>query len=273
MFLPTIRVDNFSVEYSDAGMGLPVVFIPGITEFKEEFVFQFHGLSDSCRIVSYDLRRGLKRASDYTLEMLVDDLKRLMKALGLGSAVICGHSFGGLVAMDFAMRYPEMATALVLVSSYAAPPSTSTDQLVSWTSSASHPFNRSIGTTIKVQIARLLGRSTSGMLAMADEVSAVRAVAGQAAKTSKTTIEQRARIIRETDFRDRLQELGMPTLVIAGARDRAVFLSSAQQLYEGLPNATLEVIEGAGHFCFLTHHDQFNTVLDEFLTSHLAEIA
>ena len=271
--MPTIRVSNFSVDCHEAGTGLPVIFVPGITEFKEEFVYQFHGLSSSYRAISYDLRRGLKRTSDYTMEMLSDDLCRLVEALGLSSAVVCGHSFGGLVAIDFALRHPDMTMALVLSSAYPAAPPITPQQLLAWTSAASHPYHKGLSTGIKMQIGRILGRSTTGMLAMTDQVSAVRTVARQAAGTTKTTIEQRLRIIQHADYTDRLQDLGMPTLVIAGAKDRAVFLSSAQQLYQGIPNSTLEVIEGAGHFCFLTRHDEFNTVLDEFLTSHLAEIS
>lgn len=271
--MPTIRVDSVTVDYYEAGTGLPVILIPGITEFKEEFVSQFHGLSSNYRIISYDLRRGLKRATDYTPDLLVEDLGRLMRGLGLDGAVICGHSFGGVIAMEFALRHPDLAKALVLVSSYPSPPTILPAELVSWTSSAGHPFHTALGTKFKLQIARFFGRKTSGTVAMTDEVHAMRTVARQAARTSRTTISQRVRIVQKTDLPHRLPELEMPTLVIAGAKDRSVFLSSAQELYEGIPNATLEVIEGAGHFCFLTRHDQFNTVVDEFLTSHLAEIS
>jgi pimeloyl-ACP methyl ester carboxylesterase len=273
VLLPTIRVNTTTVDYYEAGTGLPVILIPGITEFKEEFVSQFHGLSNSYRLISYDPRRGLKRASDYTLDMLVEDLRRLMSALGLHGAVICGHSFGGLVAMEFALQYPDLAKALVLVSSYASVPHIPADELVAATSSAGHPFHRGIGTAFKLRIARLLGRKTAGTVAMEDEVSAIRTVARQAEKTSKTTIYERMKIIQKTDLRDRLPLIEMPTLVIAGAKDRAAFLSSAQQLYESIPNAALEVLEGTAHFCFLTRHDQFNTVVDDFLTSRLAEMS
>lgn len=250
-----------------------MVFIPGITEYKEAFVFQFRGLQDSYRVISYDVRRGLKRASDYTLDLLVDDLKRLLGGLKAENAVICGHSFGGLIAMQFALTYPEETDALILVSGWAAPPDVPESRLLGWISSAGHPFHKSLGASFKARIARLLGARSSSTLAMADEVAAVKAIARQAVKTSKATVTQRLRIIHATDFRSRLSEIVAPTLVIAGARDRAVFLSSSQELYEGIPDSSLEVIEGGGHFCFLTKHDQFNTAVDEFLTSRLPEIA
>jgi pimeloyl-ACP methyl ester carboxylesterase len=108
---------------------------------------------------------------------------------------------------------------------------------------------------------------------MVDEVSAIRAIARQAVKTSRTTITQRLRIIHSTDLSANLREITVPTLVVAGAKDQGIFLKATQQLYEEIPNASLEVIEGGGHFCFLTRHDQFNAILDEFLTKHLQEMA
>ena len=250
-----------------------MVFIPGITEFKEAFVFQFHGLSDSCRVISYDLRRGLKRSTDYTLDLLVNDLRKFLQALKLDSAVLCGHSFGGLIAMQFALQYPEETDALILASGFASPPQVPPERLLGWMSSMGHPFHRSLGTSFKVHMSKLLGRRTSGVLAMQDEVAAVRNIARQADGISPTAVNQRMRIIQKTDLGESLPEITAPTLVIAGAKDKAFFLSSAQELYEHIPNASLEVIEGGGHFSYLTRHDQFNAAVDEFLTDRLTEIS
>lgn len=266
-----IQINSLTIDYCEAGNGIPIIFIPGLTEFKEAFVFQFRGLEDSYRAISYDLRRGLKRSTDYSLDLLVGDLRKLLEALKLNSAVICGHSFGGLIAARFAIQYPEQTDALILASGFASSPQIPQERLINWLSSTGHPFHKSLGTTFKVQMARLLGRGSS--LGMQDEVAAVRMIARQSAKTSQITISQRLKIIQKTDLRRELDQILAPTLVIVGARDKSFFLSSAQELYESIPDASLEVIEGAGHFCFLTRHDQFNTAIDEFLTQHLAELS
>jgi len=267
-----IQINTLTVDYSEAGSGMPVVFIPGITELKEAYAFQFRGLQDSYRIISYDVHRGLKRSADYTLDLLVNDLHNLLDALKLSSTAICGHSFGGLIAMRFAIRFPERTNALVLVSAFPVSPESHQERLLGWISSAGHPFHKSLGTSFKVHISRLLGRKTSGVLAMQDQIAAVRAIAAQATKVSRATINQRMRIIQKTDFRPVLSQIQSPTLVVVGAKDRSFFLSSAQELYESIPDASLEVVEGSGHFCFLTRHDQFNAAVDEFLTERLAEI-
>ena len=271
--MPRVQIDNFIIDYDEAGIGVPIIFIPGLTEFKEAFAFQFRGLQDSYHVFSYDIRRGLKRASDYTLDLLVGDLRGLLEALNLDSAVICGHSFGGLIAMQFALQYPEKTKALILVSSFPHVSEDLTDRIVGFISSGEHPLHGSIGARIKAQMGKLLGMNKAGALVMESQIAAVTEAARQSLKTSKTSITQRLHIMDKADFRAALPEILSPTLVIAGAKDREFFLSSAQTMYEGIPDSSLEVIEDAGHLCFLTRHDEFNSAVDEFLSDRLAEIS
>lgn len=271
--MPRINAGNLTIDYMEFGEGMPIIFIPGITEFKDAFQFQLAGLQNRYRAISYDLRQGLKRHSEYTLDLLVDDLHRFIQALNLSGAVICGHSFGGLIALQFAVRYPHMTKALVLVSAFAAPPADVSERFLTNISAINHPFHKSIGAKLKMHMTKLLAGGTPQALAMEYEVSAVRTIARQAEKTSQTTINQRLRIIQKTDLRPFLGGIQTPSLVIAGAKDRPYFLSSTQELYENIPDASLDVLEGGGHFCFLTRHDQFNAVLDEFLNERLAEIS
>lgn len=270
--MPRIQAGNLAVDYNEAGAGMPIVFIPGITEYKEAFAFQLRGLKDSYRIISYDLRRGLKRATDYTLDALVDDLRDFLRALNLNSAVICGHSFGGLVAMQFALQYPQETNALILVSAFPSMIDTPSDRFLGWISSSGHPYHASLGAKLKVNVVRLLGKRSPRALAMEHQSSAVRMIAHQAEDVPQATVVQRQRIIQKTNLISRLSQIAPPTLVIAGSRDRTFFLSSAEHLYQEIPNASLEVIEDAGHFPFLTRHDQFNAILDEYLEDRLLEI-
>lgn len=271
--MPRIHINNFAVDYIGSGHGVPIIFIPGITEYKEAFTFQFGGLQDSYRVISYDLRRGLKRSQDYTLNLLVEDLRLFIKALGLTSAVICGHSFGGLVAMRFAAMYPEQTRALILVSSFPTlPPKVSAEHFLNTISSIDDPLRTSFVTRFRVFLDRVFNRTTAGALAMEHQVEAVMEVAREAMKTSRATITQRLNIIRTTDLRPVIPQITSPTLIVAGAKDNAYLLSSAQEMYQRMQDANLEVIEGAGHFCFLTRHDQFNMAVDEFLTGLLGEI-
>lgn len=259
-------------DYREAGSGIPIIFIPGITETKESFAFQFMGLHTEYRIISYDVRRGLKRASDYTLELLSSDLEKVMTAADVRSAVICGHSFGGLIALQFALTHPEKTSALILVSAFPAAPPAPKERLLEWMSSANHPFHKSLGAKLRLQMSRILSKESIGTLSLEQEVSAIRDIAKKASEVPKTTISQRMHIIEQAGFRLSLPEIAAPTLVVAGSKDRAAFLSCAQELHENIPDSSLEVIEGGGHFCFMTKHDEFNSAVDEFISRRHADI-
>ena len=272
--LPRIQVDSLIVDYDEAGEGVPIIFIPGLTEFKEAFSFQFRGLQSNYRVISYDVRRGLKRVTDYTIERLVADLRNFMRGMDLNSAVICGHSFGGLVAMQFALDYPEETKALILVSSFPAKPQdVSADRFTSWISAGGHPYHASFGAMVKLHMARLLGRKSAGTMVIEHQVAEVKTIAHQSAQVNRITVAERMKIIAKADFSATLGEIIAPTMIVAGAKDRSFFLSSAQALYEGIPDSSLEVIEDSAHFCFLTRHDQFNLLVDDFLSAHLSKIA
>jgi pimeloyl-ACP methyl ester carboxylesterase len=70
------------------------------------------------------------------------------------------------------------------------------------------------------------------------------------------------------DIHDRLSEIGVPTLVIHGEADVAIPLAKAEALVEGLPQAELAVIPGAGHAANLTHPEPVNAATEAFLLRH-----
>ena len=258
--MPVINVNGQKVSYEEAGVGLPIVLIPGIAETRESYSRQLSGLSSKYRVIAYDLRAAVK-GGDCTIGLLADDLSHLLRALRISTAVICGHSFGGAVAQEFAMAHPEETSALVLISAFATPPSGGDDRLISWLTPG--------------------GGTTGGPLGWLQSVFGRRPVepdsyewlADQADGVSRSVIESRLRALRAFDSSERLAAIAAPTLVVVGARDREEFLKAARFLYEGIPDSDLEVIEGGDHFCPFLRHDLVNAALDEFISSRMPSIA
>jgi len=268
-----VSVNNPGISYDDAGFGIPLIFIHGVTESKNAFYYQSSGLQDDYRIIAYDLRLGLKNPQEYALDLLIDDLKRFLDSVNIGSAIICGHSFGALIAMKFSMMYPDYARALVLISAYSAPPHDISDSFLMNISAAGYRQNRSLSAKLRMHITHLITGKNSDIIRMSHENATMKQLIQEAEKTNKTTVSQRMKIIRKTDLTESLIFLSMPVLVVAGSADIPFILSSAQSLYEKIPDASLEVIEKAGHFCFVTHHDLFNAALDEFLKERISQIS
>lgn len=262
--MPTLDLDGWKVSYQESGVGLPLICIPGIEEYKESFLYQLRGLSDHYRVISYDLREAADGQAD-NADVLAEDLKKFMDSLRLSAAVVIGHCFGGLVAQRFASIYPQRTAALVLLSTFAKAPTTHPATLLRAMSSGhlndpDSPWQRFL---------QKLGMYHPPEPEVDDHLLWV---SRQAAKTSRETLQQRLKLVRAFDSRPYMEQIWMPTLLMVGDRDRTPFLSSAQFMEGALPEPYLEVIEGAGHFPHIERHDLVNQYLDEFLAARLTAL-
>ena len=102
----------------EVGEGPPIVVVHGGPDFDHcYFLPELDRLADSFRLVYYDQRgRGRSadgvRAEDVTLGSEIDDLDRVRSHFGLESIAVLGHSWGGVLAMEYAVRHPERVSQL-----------------------------------------------------------------------------------------------------------------------------------------------------------------
>lgn len=118
--LPDIRLHYLDYPGGQpAGGQLPIVYLPGLTanaHYVEGLVAA--GLSARYRVLAVDMRgRGLsdKPATGYSMPQHAGDIAGLMDALAIEQAVICGHSFGGLIAIVLAALYPARFPKVILI--------------------------------------------------------------------------------------------------------------------------------------------------------------
>ena len=261
--MPVINIDGLKVTYHETGLGLPVVLLPGLIGSYEWYRYQFSGLGPKYRIISCDLRIPAKRP-EYSIDLLVEDLAKVLAAMRLYAVVIGGHSFGGLVAQKFALTYPQSAAALVLISSFPKLPGIS--------QSNAEEILAPLEIPVESPIQKLFGIFTGKRHSVTDESESTSWLASHAQKLNKAAISARAKLAVNFDNTDRLGDISVPTLVTVGGNEHPVLLAAAQTLDRGIPDATLEVIEGGDHFSFYSRHDLFNSILDDWITSNLTTI-
>lgn len=266
--MPVITTDGLRVNYTDEGTGVPIVFVPGLGETGQWFHFQSSGLSDHYRVISYDLRRARGRSS-YTLELLADDLARLLTALHIPTAVIAGHSFGGLVALQFAASHPDRCPALVLMSTMPSPPSAPKAELIA----AVVPGGQCAGGFFSKLLKRLFGpKPNPADQASDDDLDPLALLTRDSIDLDPASMAARLNVIQHTDLTGVLASISMPTLIIAGSLEPPFILSQSQMMDEAIPDSTLEVIENADHYSFCTRHDLFNAILAEYLSHAVARL-
>lgn len=108
--------DSVSLYYERRGKGLPIIFIHPFVMGHNVFMHQ-KPLAENYETIFYDLRgHGQSSRGDLavTIDLLANDLKKLLDHLGIDKAVLCGYSHGGLVAQEFALLFPERTYALIL---------------------------------------------------------------------------------------------------------------------------------------------------------------
>ena len=114
----------------DRGQGVPVIVVPGIQGRWEWHRPGIDALARHCRVLTFayaDQTAG-HSSSRSCIDDYCDQIAEAMETAGLSTAVLCGISYGGLVAAVFAARHPEKVTALVLAS--ALPPTWKPDRRV-----------------------------------------------------------------------------------------------------------------------------------------------
>ncbi|MBI2842010.1 MAG: alpha/beta hydrolase [Armatimonadetes bacterium] len=262
--MPTIDIDGMRVAYEEAGTGLPIVFIPGLVGTKEWFQYQFTGLGGSYRVISYELRPA-QNAAAHNVDVLAEDLARLLSALKIDSAVIAGHSFGAMVAQRFAALHRPRTRALVLMSAFPRLPDVPAHILLEWLC----PGPVELETPFRSLLSRLFRFKPPPV---PEDVDGSEWLAARSAKLAQGTLDTRIRLVQQFDSVLWLSRIEAPTLILVGAKDCAPLQSCAQELYDLIQDTALEVIEDCEHFCFYSRHDVVNDAIDDFLTERLRSL-
>ncbi len=225
---------------------------------------QREGLASACRVVTPDLRGfGGSRLGedDPSLDLMADDVARLLDDEGVDRAVIGGQSMGGYVTMAFCRRHPDRLLGVVLADTKAA-----ADTAVA--KANRERIARAVtddGTAVLVDevLPALVGTTTKQRRAMV--AGRVRGLV-QSAPPAAVAWVQRAMAGRPDSF-DTLRALKVPALVVVGEEDELSPPADAEAMAYAMPAATLTVIEKAGHLSAIEQPEAFNQAVAEFVAA------
>src|SRR5690349_4817480 len=116
-----IQVGTASIYVREIGRGQPIIVLHGGPDFDHSYLLpDLDRLADTCRLIYYD-QRGRGRSADHvapeevTLASDVVDIDRVREEFHLQSAPLLGHSWGAVLALEYALRYPERVSQLILM--------------------------------------------------------------------------------------------------------------------------------------------------------------
>ena len=257
--MPAMPIRDSSLFVEVVGSGPPLVLMHGGPGLDHVSLTPFRALADRHTVVFYDHRCNGRSTGppveSMTFDNLTADADALRAALGFERWAVLGHSFGGHVALEYVLRHPDRVSRLILMD-------TAGD--ARWSQERAADILAGRGFDRKtVAVAR---RFYDGRIAPKDFARAsIRLLpaydhrfsllrlgremleGGWRAEMRPEALIFGGRMMRGWSVMDRLGEIHVPTLVMAGRSDFLFPPESQAMLAAGIPGAQLHIIERAGH--------------------------
>jgi len=269
----TIRAEYIEVEryvhlhVTDAGEGRPIVLIPGWPLSDEMYEYQYPDLMNKdFRVIGITLRgfgRSDKPYGAYNYDVHAKDIKSVLDKLNIKDAILGGFSMGGAIAIRYIANYDAAHISKLILAGAAAPV---------WTQRKDFPFNftqKNVDDLIALNFRdrpKLL--SDFAKIFSASETSLNEGISkwlnGIGLVATAHATGQCLYALRDTDLREDLTKINIPTLILHGKKDKICSYQLAEQLKTGIKDSQLIAFENSGHSLFLDESKKFNLELIKF---------
>ncbi|NNE08845.1 MAG: alpha/beta fold hydrolase [Gemmatimonadetes bacterium] len=263
------------------GSGEPIVVLHGGPGLDQSyFLPQMEGLAENHTLIFYDQRASGRSGSDLdstdiTLDLFIRDIDAVRAHYGLERMNLMGHSWGGFLAMLYAIQHPDRLNSLILVSPSPASSAMRNEEsqmLASRLTKEDQAERDSIIQSTGFQngdpaayegFFRVFFRSEFFNPERIDELTLV---LPENFITNSRLLQYLARDLAVYDIHAALESVEAPALVVNGESESG--LGSGRRISEHLPSAQHVVLEECGHFPFVEKPAAFFEAVNEFLASH-----
>lgn len=267
--MPRVRAGDVELGYEILGPedGEPVVFIQGLGGVKEGWRFQVPAVSEHFKVLLFD-NRGVgesdKPDHQYSIPMFASDLSHLLAAIGWDSAHIIGGSMGGMIAQEFVLGFPYKVRSLTLLyttpgGNKAVPPRQEVMALWAGRDSMTPEEAERLGAE--------LGYSKGFRDANPELLEELIADSIKQRPADYVFLRHLEAAMKH-DAVSRLRWISVPTLLAHGTDDWLLPHENSERLANLIPNARLELFDGAGHALGIEYQDELNRLLIDWVRSN-----
>ena len=244
-----VDVGGHELRIDEHGGGAPaLVCLHGLVDRLEIWDRCIESLAQRGHTVRLDQRGHGESDSPtgpYRREDLAGDVVSLLDALSLERAVLVGHSMGGIISMTTALAHPERVAGLVLIGT------------------ASQCNEKTAGWYERIALAGESG-GTDGISQAIYGKRAPRSVTGDAQGIAHVT--RTLKSLFDDPLTPKLSDIRCPALLLVGEKD-PMGPRASEIIADRMPDATLEVVPGAGHWIHVEAPDVFVGALDPWLAA------
>lgn len=282
-------INGAKIWYETEGEGEPLLIIPGGPGNSHTYFHPwFSELANDYQLIYLDAfgRGKSDRADDpaeYTFERDVEDIELLRQTLKFKKWNVFGHSYGGMVAQAYALKYTESVNKVILSNSF-------------YSGEMWQANNNSCNYELKNQLPEVWDKvkklRDEGFVSSSPEHQEAYALPSSllyyydgtnASKVSRDSLIMNTEVyytlvgfdgdfiiggdVSKLDFRQDLKDLNMPVLIIEGRYDRVAIPKWSVKFKEYAPQAEFVMFEKSGHAPYIEETEKFFNLLNEFLSN------
>jgi pimeloyl-ACP methyl ester carboxylesterase len=270
-----IEVDGMSVHYRVEGLAqdsIPLVLLPGTGASLHTWDGWVNALKTERKIIRLDLPAygltGPNPTSDYSQEFYASFINDFLTKLGVKKCIIAGNSLGGSIGWNFAVKYPEKVSKMILVDAGGYPMKSKSVPIAFQV--AGLPVIKNLFKYVTPR--SIVQKSIENVYADKSKVTEV--LVDRYFELSLRNGNRQAFIDRMSEFRNKgivnvktakIKDLSVPTLIIWGEKDLLIPLEVGEKFHADLPNDTLVVFKNLGHTPMEEDAAKTVAVVKEFL--------
>ena len=271
--MPVEKINQFDLFYTEHGNGLPCLVMHGGLGMDHTYLHPWlDPLGDVLHLVYYDHRCNGRSScpciDTLTFPQLCADANALRECLGFSTIVLMGHSYGGFISLEYALRYPETLSHLILVDTSPAfkhdrevianaKRKGATKEMMAALHSQSPVFDQQFQDSFQVILPLYFSRYDDELARCMFERTKWSALAGIRSN----------QLLARYDVTQRLCEINVPTLIIAGRDDFICPPSQADIIHRCIPNSELVILDQSGHFPYAEEPGAFFDAVRKWLKS------
>jgi len=281
-----IDVGGAELYAREVGTGPAIIVLHGGPDFDQSYLLpEMDRLSDSYRLIYYDQRGRGKSASnvrpeDVTLASDIADLEKVRQSFHLESATLLGHSWGTVIALEYALKYPERVSHLILMNPGPAsredyvqlrkdwlekrPDAMAQRKAIAETAAYKEGDPEAVTAYYRLHFKPALTRPEDYEKLIARMRASFTKEGVLKARAVEDRLMQDTWASQDFDLIPKIKILKIPTLVLTGDHE-FIPAATAEHIAQAIPDARLVTLKGCGHFTFMECPAETQGQLDTFL--------
>ena len=243
--MPTLRHDGVELYYEVRGTGKPLLLIAGLAADQAFWLGALDALAAQRQVILLDNRgSGRTTPADATTSIaaMAGDCAALLAHLDRGRADVVGHSMGGMIAQELALRAPALVDRVVLASTAPVVDARNNALFASW--AALFP---QIDRAAWFRNLYFWVLSTRFFASPKTVAALVQLATNYPYQQTPLALSRQVEAIAQFDVTARLSSLAARTLVLAGTEDLLFPIAQSAAFAKSIPHATFVAVEGAAH--------------------------